>query len=272
MKFEDLSKISVNGHTENKNGLTYLSWTWAWSEIKKICPDATYEILKFENNLPYVYDENTGYMVFTKVTINRQTYEMWLPVMDGNNKAMLNHTYTYKVKEYKDGKATGNYIEKSVEAATMFDINKTIMRCLVKNIAMFGLGIYIYAGEDLPEGYEISKEEAEKTLMTYGKHEGKTLKQIAEIDKNYLMWLVGNENTKQSLKEAIAKIIDLPSDEEQDEKIKLINEVNKLELETDTDHEEMLKHFKVKGISEMTNAQLNECKLILEKKLKKEGK
>ena len=75
--FDKLSKINVNEHTENKNGLTYLSWVWGWSEIKKQCPDASYEILKFENNLPYVYDENTGYMVFTKVTIKEQTYEMW---------------------------------------------------------------------------------------------------------------------------------------------------------------------------------------------------
>ena len=101
MKFEELSKISVNGHTENKNGLTYLSWTWAWSEIKKHCPDATYEILRFENNLPYVYDENTGYMVFTKVTIDNQTYEMWLPVMDGNNKDKFKIDLVKEIKNEK---------------------------------------------------------------------------------------------------------------------------------------------------------------------------
>ena len=151
MKFEELLKINVNDHTENKNGLTYLSWTWAVSEIKKQCPDFKYEILKFDNNLPYVYDENTGYMVFTKVTIGDETNEMWLPVMDGNNKAMLNHEYKYQVKKYEQGKWTGEYVEKTVEPATMFDINKTIMRCLVKNVSLFGLGLYIYAGEDLPE-------------------------------------------------------------------------------------------------------------------------
>ena len=146
MNFEELLKINVNEHTENKNGLTYLCWTWAWSEFKKKCPNATYEILKFENNLPYVYDENTGYMVFTKVNDGETTYEMWLPVMDGNNKAMLNHPYEYKVKEYDNGRWTGGYTTKNVEIASMFDINKTIMRCLVKNIAMFGLGLYIYSG------------------------------------------------------------------------------------------------------------------------------
>ena len=269
MNFEELSKINVNDHTENKNGLTYLSWTWAWSEIKKQCPNATYEILKFENNLPYVYDENTGYMVFTKVKIEEQTYEMWLPVMDGNNKAMLNHPYTYKVKEYKDGKATGNYIEKNVESATMFDINKTIMRCLVKNIAMFGLGIYIYAGEDLPEGYEISKEEAEKIIVTYGKHSGKTLKEIANEDKNYLMWMVSQENTKQSLKEAISKLLSLPSEDESKQRLHLINEINHLVLDTDSDYEEIFKHFKIKTMNELTILQLKKKKKILEKKLAK---
>ena len=67
---------------------------------------------------------------------------MWLPVMDGANKAMKRTPYKYQTK-YNG--------EKTVEAATMMDINKTIMRCLVKNLAMFGLGLYIYAGEDLPE-------------------------------------------------------------------------------------------------------------------------
>ena len=86
-------------------------------------------------------------MVFTKVTIAGITREMWLPVMDSKNKTMLDHEYTYEVKNWK----TGEVVEKVVAPATMFDINKTIMRCLTKNFAMFGLGLYIYAGEDLPE-------------------------------------------------------------------------------------------------------------------------
>lgn len=267
MKFEELSSINVNEHTEDKNGLTYLSWTWAWSEIKKHCPDASYEILKFENNLPYVYDENTGYMVFTKVTIEDKTYEMWLPVMDGNNKAMLNHPYTYKVKEYKDGKWTGGYIEKSVEPATMFDINKTIMRCLVKNIAMFGLGIYIYAGEDMPDGYEITKEEASRIVINFGKkHPGKTLGEILEEDKNYLLWLIGQENTKQSLKEAIAKLIDMPNKEEQEERLDLISEIQNLSIEKDIDIEEIRTKFKVSSLDKMTTEQLHKCIEAMKKK------
>ena len=138
--FKILKQINVNDKTEKKGGMTYLSWAFAWDELKKACPDATYDI-KFFNNLPYCYDENTGYMVFTTVTIESLTHSMWLPVMNGANKAMKKESYNYTTK----------YGDKSVEAATMFDINKTIMRCLVKNIAMFGLGLYIYAGEDLPE-------------------------------------------------------------------------------------------------------------------------
>lgn len=269
MKFEELLKINVNEHTENKNGLTYLSWVWAWSEFKKQCPKADYEIVKQENGLPYVYDENTGYMVFTKATDGNEWKEMWLPVMDGNNKAMLNHSYTYKVKEYVNGKFTGQYKEKSVEPATMFDINKTIMRCLVKNIAMFGLGIYIYAGEDLPDGYEISKEEAEKIIVTYGKYAGKALKEIVEEDKKYLMWMVSQEGTKQSLKEAISKLLNLPSEEESQQRLELLNIINDLVLETDTDFEELKKYFKVQSLNELTIAQLTECKIILTKKLNK---
>lgn len=145
--FDELFSVNVNDHTEKKMtgnaALTYLSWPFAWAEVKKRYPDSHYEIEKF-NGLPYVYDEKTGYMVYTTVTINDVTHEMWLPVMDGSNKAMKSEPYEYTTKFY--GKET----TKTVSAATMFDINKTIMRCLVKNLAMFGLGLYIFAGEDLP--------------------------------------------------------------------------------------------------------------------------
>lgn len=141
MKFEEIAAINVNEHTEKKNGLTYLSWAWAWAEFCKIHPDATYKVYKDESGLPYVFDPNTGFMCYVEVTAGDITHEMWLPVMDSANNAMKAEPYVKKTK----------YKEFTVEAATMFDINKTIMRCLVKCLAMFGLGIYIYAGEDLPE-------------------------------------------------------------------------------------------------------------------------
>ena len=140
--FEKLSAINVNDKVEKKSNLTYLSWAWAWGEVKKAYPSATYQIVADPiSKRPYFFDENLGYMVMTEVTIEDQTLEMWLPVMDGANKSMTYQSYTYQTR----------YGEKVVEAATMFDINKTLMRCLTKNLAMFGLGHYIYAGEDLPE-------------------------------------------------------------------------------------------------------------------------
>ena len=133
----------MNEHTEKKNGLTYLSWAYAIAEVcKRYNQTFDYEIKKFgEQQLPYVYDDGVGFMVFTSVTINGKTRECWLPVMDGANRAMLKHPYSIKIRNG----------EINVAPATMFDVNKTIMRCLTKNLAMFGLGLYIYAGEDLPE-------------------------------------------------------------------------------------------------------------------------
>ena len=182
--FNFLNSVNVNDHTEKKDVggklLTYVSWPFAWAEVKKRYPDAHYTIWRNANGLPYVEDPMTGYMVSTSVTIDGISHEMWLPVMDGANKAMKSTPYEYKVKNPKfryaklDSK-TGKYLDsygneqpefliKSVDAASMMDVNKTIMRCLVKNLAMFGLGLYIYAGEDLPEGE--TQEEPQKPVET----------------------------------------------------------------------------------------------------------
>ena len=124
VKFEDVCAINVNEYVEQKGNLNYLSWANAWREFKKVYPDAKYEVKKF-NGLPYVLSDGVGAIVYTEVTVGEQTYEMWLPVMDGRNNTIL--------------------------SPKMTEINKTIMRCLTKNLAMFGLGLYIYAGEDLPD-------------------------------------------------------------------------------------------------------------------------
>jgi hypothetical protein len=149
-KFQELYSLNVNQYVEKKNDLSYLSWSYAWAEFKKIYPDATYEVKKDAEGRCYFGDELFGYMVYTSVTAGGLTYEMWLPVMDGNNKAMKNHPYNVKTK----------YKEITVQPATMFDVNKTIMRCLTKNLAMFGLGLYIYAGEDLPDAADEDKRPA----------------------------------------------------------------------------------------------------------------
>ena len=149
--FATLNAINVNEHVEKKKTgeknpdgtektLSYLSWVWAWGQVKQLYPDASYEVKHWDGK-PYLCDELIGFMVETSVTIQGETMTMWLPVMDNKNKAMKAAPYTYKTK----------YGEKEVAPATMFDINTAIMRCLVKNLAMFGLGLYIYAGEDLPE-------------------------------------------------------------------------------------------------------------------------
>ena len=145
--FNALSNLDLSDKCEKRESLTYLSWANAWSEFKSAYPSATYRILKNEDGLPYFSDPNLGIMVFTEVTVDDVTHQMWLPVMDSKNKAMKLEPYTYSVwNNFKKA-----FEEKTVQGASMFDINKTLMRCLVKNLAMFGLGLYIFQGDDLPE-------------------------------------------------------------------------------------------------------------------------
>lgn len=138
--YETLSQVNIIPFTEKKNDLTYLSWAVAWGMVMEKYPDANYEYL------PYDADENLGYMVHTRVTIDGVTREMWLPVMDEKHRAMKSKSYTYKTK----------YGDKTVDAATMHDVNTAYMRCLVKNLAMFGLGLKLYIGEDIPS-FDVEK-------------------------------------------------------------------------------------------------------------------
>jgi len=175
-KFETVFNINVEDKIEKKEGLSYLSWAWAWAEFKKIYPEAKYTVKKFgDNQLPYTYDPNTGYMVFTEVEADGLIHEMWLPVMNSSNKALKAEPYVYKTK----------YGERTADSATMFDINKTIMRCLTKNLAMFGLGLYIYAGEDLPEEEKETKEIAAQNKVEELKKEADKCQTIEELKKFY---------------------------------------------------------------------------------------
>lgn len=202
--FETLYYIDVSDNVETKKSgkttLSYLSWTWSWAEFAKRFPSATYEIEKFEapdgTKRPYIYDENTGYMVFTNVTIDGLTHEMWLPVMDGANKAMKSKPYKYMTK-YNG--------EKSVEAASMFDVNKTIMRCLVKNLAMFGLGLYIYSGEDLPEVDEEAKEKEAAAFKKKVKEHEKKIDALETTDAIKKYWNMLPQAEKQATKEFVIK-------------------------------------------------------------------
>ena len=161
--FKELYGIDVSGRTFKKKDLTYLSWSSAWAELKKKDPNATYELKKFEKEihktrtkrisetetetveeitkevLPYAFDD-TGLVVYTSVTAFGVTHEMHLTVMDGANKAMKHEAYTYKTK----------YGDKAVEAVSMFDVSKTIMRCLTKNIGLHGIGLNLYEKEMVP--------------------------------------------------------------------------------------------------------------------------
>lgn len=192
--FATLNAINCNEHTEKKNGLTYLSWAWAWAYVKKQYPDASYTIRNWDNR-PYLYDEVLGYMVETSVTIQGQTHIMWLTVMDSANNAMKATPYHIKVrnpnfkfaKQGQDGRYYDRYgneqaefTTKEVKSATMFDINTSIMRCLTKNLAMFGLGLYIYAGEDIPEEDKANQAcELDKVLAQI--NQAKTLDELRNI-------------------------------------------------------------------------------------------
>ena len=124
--FSVLNGINVNDKTEKKNGLTYLSWAWAWGEVKKLFPDATYTIYENDRGWNYHTDGKTCW-VKTGVTVNGIEHIEYLPVMDFKNKSI------------------------PADSVTSFDVNKAIQRSLTKALARHGLGLYIYAGEDLPQ-------------------------------------------------------------------------------------------------------------------------
>lgn len=127
--FAVLNKIDCNEHTEKKNGLTYLSWAWAWQIIKSNFPDAFYTIYENEHGIPYFTDGKTCW-VKTGVTIQGLEHIEYLPIMNFSNKSI------------------------PLEQVTSTDMNKAIQRSLTKACARHGLGLYIYAGEDIPEGAE----------------------------------------------------------------------------------------------------------------------
>lgn len=128
----DFLHIVVSDHTEKKNGLTYLPWSWAWTEVLKIDADATWEVVEYSTEertvMPVMYLRDGTAMVKVNVTILGKTKCCVLPIMNHKNQA--------------------------IENPNAFQINTGIMRCLAKAIAMFGLGLYIYSGEDLPEEVE----------------------------------------------------------------------------------------------------------------------
>lgn len=128
MTTNDLLKLNVNDHVEKKNGLSYLSWAWAWAEALKADPEARFHVHTFndreEISRPYM-DINGTAMVWVSATIFGKERTCFLPVMDHRNKP--------------------------IQSPDAFAVNSSLMRCLTKCLALHGLGLYIYAGEDLPE-------------------------------------------------------------------------------------------------------------------------
>lgn len=177
MSFKELYHIDVNKNTEKVDNLTYLSWAWAWAEVKKVDPMATYEIIEFPmladgpNGLyavpgftvPFLKTPE-GYFVKVAVTINGLTLTETLPVMNNKN-VPLGTVAPMWVRPSGGGKATQEY--KETPMPTTFDINKSHKRCLAKAIALHGLGLYIYAGEDVPEkDPEVEAKAAEEQKRT----------------------------------------------------------------------------------------------------------
>lgn len=125
---KDLLQLNVQDHVEKKNGLTYLSWAWAWAEALKADPAASFHVDTFQRadatTVPYM-DINGTAMVWVRTTLFGKEMTCFLPVMDHRNKPIPN--------------------------PDAFQVNTAIMRCLTKCLALHGLGLYIYAGEDLPE-------------------------------------------------------------------------------------------------------------------------
>ena len=149
--FEYLSNLDLTEVLEKRDKLSYLSWANCLELLFKVYPTASFRVVKNPNTgLPFFSDPSTGIFVYTEVTIEGHTTECFLPVIDFKNKPMKLQPYTYQQWNYK----TNSYEDKTVEAATSFDINKTLWRCLVKNVAIAtGIGLNVFQGEadDIPE-------------------------------------------------------------------------------------------------------------------------
>ena len=122
--WDNLSKIDCSDKVEKKMNLSYLSWAWAWGVLQEHYPQSTYLFYQGEDDVPYVKFPDGTAEVRCRVSIDNLTREMTLSVMDNRNNAIQNPNSR--------------------------QVNDTKMRCLVKCLAMYGLGHYIYAGEDVP--------------------------------------------------------------------------------------------------------------------------
>ncbi len=172
--FEELYAVDVNDKKEPKGNLMYLSWTWAWAEVKKRYPDAVYTVYENEKGWNYFTDGRTCW-VKTGVTINSIEHVEYLPIMDFRNQSI------------------------PLEKVTSMNVNKSIQRSITKACARHGLGLYIYAGEDLPE-----ESDGAQNLISKAESKGVKVEEVKEYkccdcgkpfspftDKNGKTWNAG---------------------------------------------------------------------------------
>lgn len=167
--FETLNAINVNEHTEPKGNLTYLSWVWAWQMVKLNYPDAIYTIYENPDGWNYFTDGRTAW-VKTGVTIEGIEHIEYLPVMNYKNKSI------------------------PLEQITSFDVNTAIQRSITKACARHGLGLYIYAGEDLPNIEQEKQKEEERKIAE------KQNQTLSEKDLTIITNMLGDSQVKWALK------------------------------------------------------------------------
>lgn len=145
--FNALYEMNLGDKVEKKDGLSYLTWSEAWKAFKEVYPSATFRVITNpDTKMPYFVDPQIGIMVFVEVTADDLTQQCFLPVLNSSMKPMRLEAYNYTVYD----KQNKRQIEKTCEAANMFDINKAIMRALVKCLSLYGLALKLYQGDDLP--------------------------------------------------------------------------------------------------------------------------
>lgn len=171
--FEKLNKVNVNDKTEKKGKFTYLSWAFAWGELKKVAPDAKVTVYHNEkDNMPY-FESEAGVIVKVGVEVNGVEHISFLPLMDFKNKSI------------------------SKDSFDMMDVNKAIQRATVKAIGLHGLGLYIYAGEDLPEDEQDSEPKKTSTRKSSTKN-AKVKEEVVEEEQNAV--IADAENKKSETK------------------------------------------------------------------------
>lgn len=254
MKYLDLAIANEQIRTTDIKGKEYAEVNQRIKAFRMVYPQGTIETEMVSNeNGVCVFKAKVGY---TKTLIDIE-------------KGILADVYTLL--------GTGTAYEK--EDSTFINKTSYIENCETSAVgralgmAGFGIDVSVASAEEVAnaiQNQEVTQEEADSYTLTFGKHKGKTLKEVYEEAPDYIEWMLGNSTDERMIKLIqMATGIEIPTEEESRQRLELVSAIRNLELETDTDHEDILRHFKVKSDNQLTIAQLTECKMILEKKLKK---